>query len=677
MPAYRGLYAAALPPIVAAFLASSPHLQTGPTALTALLAFATLSALAPPGSAEYVELVLLLALVVGAVRIAVGLLRAGVVAYLMSHAVMVGFVPAATALIVASQLPAALGVAADGGGIIEEAVSALTEPDAWDAAAVVLSVTAIALVRFAPRVHPLFPGVLVAVAIGMLAVELAGIGGATVGEVPAGLPPLSVDLPWGDLPSLVLGGAVIALVGFAEPASVARTLAAKERQPWDADREFVSQGAANVAAGLTGGFPVGGSFSRSALNQMAGGKTRWSGAVTGLAVLAILPVAGILESIPIAVLGAVVIAAVLPMLDLRPVFGLWRPSRPQFLVAAATFALTIALSPHVERAVAIGVGLALAVHLWRELRVDLDVFVADGIVHIHPRGVLWFATAPALEDRLVRVLAQHRGLGRLVLHLEGVGRLDMSAALALRNAIEFAEGADLDVEVCDVPAHARRLVRTALGREASDYDAPAGHDSTEKAVKRDPKKFDPARAHVLDSPNRERYLPTDVIVDLLDLRGDLIVLDYGAGTGRLALAVADALGGQGRIIAVDESDEMMALLRERSAGTAVEPLLISENRVPLSAGSVDRVLAVNLLHEVRDEGALDEIRRLLAPAGFALVVDWARGRNGNSGPPDELLYTEDEAIAALASAGLEARPAGASLPYHYALRAAPTALAVS
>jgi sulfate permease, SulP family len=90
--------------------------------------------------------------------------------------------------------------------------------------------------------------------------------------VPAGLPPVSLDLPWGEVASLLVPGTVIALVGFAEPASVARTLAAQDRRPWDPDREFVGQGAANVAAGVTGGFPVGGSFSRSALTRQAGGR---------------------------------------------------------------------------------------------------------------------------------------------------------------------------------------------------------------------------------------------------------------------------------------------------------------------------------------------------------------------------------------------------------------------
>lgn len=184
-------------------------------------------------------------------------------------------------------------------------------------------------------------------------------------------------------------------------------------------------------------------------------------------------------------------------------------------------------------------------------------------------------------------------------------------------------------------------------------------------------KFDPARAHLLDSPERERYLPTDVLVDALELRGDERVVDYGAGTGRVALAVAGALDG-GEVVAVDENREMYDLLAER-AGDAVRPLLIADNSVPRPDGSADRVVAVNLLHEVRGEGALAEIRRLLAPGGFVLVVDWQRGHTGPAGPPDDVLYSAEEACEELRTAGFEAcSDVDGGLPFHFALKATPT-----
>ena len=182
-------------------------------------------------------------------------------------------------------------------------------------------------------------------------------------------------------------------------------------------------------------------------------------------------------------------------------------------------------------------------------------------------------------------------------------------------------------------------------------------------------KFDPARAERLDAPERDAYLPDDRLIDLLDLEGGETVVEYGAGTGRLALAAERRLGGGGRVVAVDESEEMLALLRERlaAAGSRVEPLLIEHNRVPLADGAASRVLAVNLLHEVRGEAALAEIRRLLRPDGLLLVADWERGRDPERplGPPEEILYTEEEAVAELERAGLSVERREPGLPYHF------------
>ena len=189
----------------------------------------------------------------------------------------------------------------------------------------------------------------------------------------------------------------------------------------------------------------------------------------------------------------------------------------------------------------------------------------------------------------------------------------------------------------------------------------------------DPKKFDPARAHMLDAPERERYLPTEALVALLALRGDETVVDYGAGTGRLVRAVAQRLVAGGEVVAVEESDEMFERL---AAGIAevdnARGVLISGNRVPLADGSVQRILAVNLLHEVRRERALEEMCRLLAPGGSVLAVDWERGRDRAGGPPDELLYTAAEAATELAVAALATDILETPLPFHFAIRATTT-----
>ena len=158
--------------------------------------------------------------------------------------------------------------------------------------------------------------------------KLVTLGVASVGSLPSGFLVPSLDLPWTATPSLLLAGVVIALVGFAEPASIARQYASADRRHWDPDREFMGQGLANLGSGLFGGYPVGGSFSRSALNRLSGARTRWSGVVTGLAVLATLPAAPILSDMPKAALAGLIIASVVPLLNPDPVWRTRSFSRP-------------------------------------------------------------------------------------------------------------------------------------------------------------------------------------------------------------------------------------------------------------------------------------------------------------------------------------------------------------
>jgi sulfate permease, SulP family len=462
MPASRGLYAASVPPLAAAPFTSSPYLQPGPTAVTALLTFGSLSPLAVVGSARYVQLGLLLALLVGVVRVAVGALRAGVLAYLMSQPLLMGFVPAAAILIVASQVPVALGAPPRGGHVLAQAATALVHPAAWRVDATAIAAVAAAVIVLTPRLHRLVPGVLVVMIGSILYVEAAGYGGAKVGDLHAGFPPLTTSLPWTSLPDLVAPAVVIALVGFAEASSIARTYAALDRKPWNANREFVSQGVANLAAGLFGGFPVGASFSRSALNRLAGARTAVSGLVTGIAVLLFLPLGFVLAPLPRAVLAATVIVAVLPLVRIRPLVELYRASKPQFLIAAATVALTLALSPHIERAVLAAVALSIAVHLWRELQLDVNATRVGPELHLDPLGVLWFGTARIFEDRFVELLAQNPDARQLRIHLRGLGRIDVTGALALKRAIDDAQRAGLVVELGPAPPAARPLLQRVL-----------------------------------------------------------------------------------------------------------------------------------------------------------------------------------------------------------------------
>ena len=346
------------------------------------------------------------------------------------------------------------------------AASVLVHPDQWQTQSLTIAAAAGVILLLGRRVHRLFPGVLVAVALAIVYSRITDYDGATLGHVHAGFPPLTRSLPLHELPELILPAFVIALLGFVEATSIARTYAAIERKRWDANREFVAQGFANLAAGTFGGFPVGASFSRSALNRLAGARTRLSGLVTGLVVLAFLPLGFLLAPLPLSVLAVIVIIAVVPLIRIDQIAEMVRLSRPQATITLTAFFLTLVLTPDVQFAIVTAIGLSIAIHLWRELKLDITASSSDSTLALRPEGVLWFGTARLLEDRFLQLLAANPKASRLDVRLDRLGRIDLTGALALKSLIEDARNAGLEVAVHGAPAHARRIVHRVLPSDA-------------------------------------------------------------------------------------------------------------------------------------------------------------------------------------------------------------------
>lgn len=462
LPAYVGLYAAGLPPLAAAFFVSSPYLQTGPSAVKAMLTAGALTLVATAGTPTYVAYAAFLALLVGLIRLAIGLLRLGNVAYLISEPVLRGFVTAAALLIIAAQIPAVLGAHISGNGL-EGLAHIVTHPGSWNAYAVGFGMIALALTLVSRWIHPAIPGALIATVGGILASRWLGYAGPVVGTVPQGLPHFSVAFPWLAGPDLFLSAVVIALVGFVEAATIARVFAARERERWDADQDFISQGVANLASSVVGGFPVGASFSRSTLGHMLGGRSRWSGAITGLAVLVFMPVSNVLAPLPDAVLAGIVIAAVSSLVRFRPLLSLWRYSKPQFAVANGTLLLTLALAPNIVHAVLLGIGLALVVHLWREFRVDTVSWLEGATLHLRPQGILWFGSAETLKKSALDLIADHRDVSDVVLHMEQLGRVDLTAACAVQSLVRDLGEAGMGVCLDGIKEQTAPALRMVLG----------------------------------------------------------------------------------------------------------------------------------------------------------------------------------------------------------------------
>ena len=359
MPAQYGLYAAAIPSILAAIFASSPYLQTGPVALTALLTYGALQGIEDPFTAGFIELAALLALLVGVIRLILGILKLGKLANLLTDAVITGFTTGAAILIIFSQLPKSLGMEETTGGVLAAGWDSITNPDAWQLSAIIFSIATIIVIFGGRFLHRLFPGVLIAVVCGILISRAIDYSGPVVGELSGGFISLKFSFEWSFLASLLLPAIIIAIVGFAEPAAIARTFAKEDNSIWNPDKEFVSQGVANIAAAISNSFPVGGSFGRSSLNKIAGAESPWAGAITGAFVLAVLPLVSLLEELPSAILGATVIGAVVKLIKPLEFYKLIMDETQKGLIAAGTLIATLLTAPRIDRGILIGLVLSL------------------------------------------------------------------------------------------------------------------------------------------------------------------------------------------------------------------------------------------------------------------------------------------------------------------------------
>ncbi len=375
MPLVTGIYAALLPALVAALWSSSSRLSVGPTALTALMVGSALAGLAQPGSAEWVNLAVWLALLTGLAQMLLGFAHFGWLLNIISAPVLMGFTQAAALLILTSQLPALLGFKGSFYEMVTHAwvqLSHLQAPTVHHAAAVFGLISLVFLVM-AKRFVPRLPAVVIVMLAASLISYLIGFeanGGAVVGALPAGLPSLYVPsmLSAEAFGHLLLPVLVITLVSFIETASSAKVESQQGGQQWNQNQDLIGQGLAKIAAGLSGAFPTSSSFSRSALNLYAGAKTAWANVMGVIVVmLALLFLTPVLHHVPQSVLAAVVVAAIYSLIAPKHVMRLWHVSKMEAFSALATFIVTALSAPRLYWGIITGLLMSLGHFLYLRL----------------------------------------------------------------------------------------------------------------------------------------------------------------------------------------------------------------------------------------------------------------------------------------------------------------------
>ncbi len=507
VPLQNGLYAAAAGGIVYALFATSRHISTGPSSSLAAVAGGAV-VVTGLGGEQAAQLVAAIALATGLLFLLLAFLRMGWIASFLSKAVVTGFLAGAAIDVVIGELPKLTGTSAEGDNAWRELGSWVGSLGDIHGTTLLVGITALGVILGLRRLAPAVPGALVLVAGGLLASSLFDLGAhgvALVGDVPRGLP--APELP--DLglvrdhyATVAIAAVALLLIGFSQTAGDARAFAARHRYRIDVDQESVAQGMANVGAGVFQGMPVSTSLSASSLNESAGARTQVASLVTGGLVLAtLLVLAPVFSDLPKAVLGAVIIdAVVFGMIDVRELRRLYRVTRFDFWIAVA--AIIGVLSAGVLAGVVVGVVLSLGWLIYVATRPpmpllgrqagtqvfrDIDENPADetfeGIAVLRMDGGLFFATAEALEER-VRELAQDGDQRALVLDLEGVNFVDSQGAAKVTEIHELTEADGVTLRLARVKPQVYAVLQAdgIIDRIGADHIHGNVHRAVEAAL---------------------------------------------------------------------------------------------------------------------------------------------------------------------------------------------------
>ena len=468
LPAVYGLYAAFLPPVVAALWGSSRQLATGPVAMASLISAATVGALALQTPEAFVHASILLALLVGVLRVGLGLLRLGILVNLLSTPVVVGFSNAAALIIAGSQLHSILGVERGNESILLASLAVEMQRALGGVEWQTLGMAAVALaIMLGLRQRHI--RVMIAVAITTILAWLIGYQGAIVGDIPRGLPSLSIPnidaaLMWQLLP----GALVLTLIGLMEAMSIARTIATRTKQHIDINQELIGQGMVNLVGGVFNSYAVSGSFSRSAINFGAGAASGLSSVVASVIVmLTLLYLTPLFYYLPQATLAIVIILAVLSLVRITAVRRAWQVSRADGGIAIVTFLVTLAFAPQLHWGIVTGVVLSLGHFLRRTMRPHVaylarheDGALVDADAHglqldphiavIRFDARLYYGAAAYFEDRVLEALVRLPELRHIVLDAGGINRIDATGVETLRRLVEDLRAGGVGIYVTRV-----------------------------------------------------------------------------------------------------------------------------------------------------------------------------------------------------------------------------------
>lgn len=457
LPPQTGLYAAIVASIIGALWGSSWHLHTGPTNAASLLVLSTLAPVLVAGSAEYVAAAALMAFLVGILRLLMGLARLGALVNFVADSVIVGFTAGAGILIGVNQLRHLLRLPIPSSPVFLETLwDIVRQSPQTHLLSFGLGVLTIVLIVGIKRFAPKLPATLISIIVisGLVAIfRIDQQGVIVLGELPRTLPPFNPPtFDYALIREIITGVLAVSLIGLIEAMSIARSIAAQSGQRLDSDQEFVGQGLANIATGLFSGFPTSGSFTRSAINFSADGKTPLAVVFSGLFVLVMMLVfAPFAAFLPRTALAGIILVTAYNMINRAEMRRIQKISLGDTVIMYGTLLATLLLP--LEFAVLTGILIAFGRYIARSSTPEVLSVVPDGgFEHLRYQptkpvcpqlavvtigGSLYFGATSHVEEEIRANMLAHPEQNYLLLRMHRINWCDVSGVNMLETLLRL------------------------------------------------------------------------------------------------------------------------------------------------------------------------------------------------------------------------------------------------
>ena len=461
LPPVFGLYAALVPQFVYALLGTSRQLAVGPVAMDSLLVASGLGALALSSIDEYIAMAIFLALFMGGIQLAFGLLRMGFLVTFLSRPVISGFTSAAAIIIGLSQLKHFLGTEVQGNNLVSvflQNVSATINHT--NLVTLAIGLGAVGLIVLVKKLNKAVPGALLAVVLGISGAYFLGLeemGVMIAGEVPSGLPKFNIPaVEYGRIAELAPIALTLALIAFMEAISVAK--AVEERHPEnevDPNKELIALGASNIIGSLFQSYPTTGGFSRTAVNDLSGAKTGIAAIVSAMVVgLTLLFLTPLFYYLPNAVLAAIIMVAIFGLIDVHYPIQLFKNRKDEFFLLLFTFVITLGIG--IKEGILLGVLVSLVLLVYRTSRPHIavlgrvvgtdyfknterfgaDIETYEDFLIIRFDAQLYFGNEDFFKKQLKKYIAKKGdALKYVILNAEAINYIDTSAVFMLKQII--------------------------------------------------------------------------------------------------------------------------------------------------------------------------------------------------------------------------------------------------